>query len=569
LAESAAIPSTLVQSTDRVYFIERFYSLVAGASEDRICLALREDLQGDALHAAYTVEAWLEEIQGREEKYDRLANLARSVSPISDLLRSLSKGVYTDFFGELIRSYEQKHLSSILAQRYELRQSAGEADPDDLRAVDDDPLTALLSIVATPDGRDDYVAWFQIGWLYWKRGILDEAENAFRTGASFSQRQSQWYYAQSLRHEAYMQWRRGNYDRARATIRRAIEVRRDPAVLVEAARYSVSCGQPLESQALLDEALHADPFVFVSVLSDLAFSDSVTSTVDILVRQQMRATETAKSERAIWEDTIELIKLAEKQASLKMLPENAESEFSGAALDDVLDYPTAIFRHEQAKTRRSEWAVKAVEIIEAEVERKTMALDNAERAYRTADENTKSRIDKIDSEQRIAELVVQDEHDSTPLPSIPLLKDEMLNGLMIGLIVLVVGAVVLFALCQWMFKGFPPLVPVPTADIVWISPFLLALVVFGFLGFVTFPYIRIRKARMLFDEAARIAEYDADHKLQGIANDAAKQRDEVRQEWASKKVELQAAVDEAKKLLRAAVTAHTTIKRIAGFQKKS
>ena len=107
MAEPAA-PETLAQTTDRVYFIERFYSLVAGASDDRICVTLREDLQRDALNAAYTVEAWLEEVQGREEKYDRLATLARSVSPISDLLRALSKGAFSNFFGELIKSYEGK-----------------------------------------------------------------------------------------------------------------------------------------------------------------------------------------------------------------------------------------------------------------------------------------------------------------------------------------------------------------------------------------------------------------------------------------------------------------------------
>jgi hypothetical protein len=65
LPEPSATSATLTQTTEqRVYFIERFYSLVAGASEDRICLSLREDLQNDALHAAYTVEAWLEEVQG-------------------------------------------------------------------------------------------------------------------------------------------------------------------------------------------------------------------------------------------------------------------------------------------------------------------------------------------------------------------------------------------------------------------------------------------------------------------------------------------------------------------------
>ncbi len=567
LPEPVATPATLVQSTERIYFIERFYPLVAGATEDRICLTMREDLQSDALHAAYTVEAWLEEIQGREEKYDRLATLARSVSPISDLLRTLSKGVYTDFFGKLIKSYELKHLNSILAQRYEFRQSAGEVDASELPAADDDPLTALLAVVATPDGRDDYVAWFQIGFLYWKRGILDEAENAFRTGASFSQRQSPWYFAQSLRHEAFMQWRRGNFERCRSTIRRAIEIRRDPPMLVEAARYSVACGQLLESQALLDEALHSDPFAFVSVLSDTAFSSSVTSTVDILVRQQNRATETARAERLLWEETIGLIKLAEKQGNLSLLPEDADNEFASAALDSELDFPTAIFRQEQAKDLRTEWAEDALDTVNADVEAKTKALDDAERAYRTADELHRSKIDKIDSEQRIAELVIQDEHESVSLPSIPALKDEMLNGLIVGVSVLVAGVICLTGYSQLRYGTIPPQRPIHALDIVIAAPILLVMLVFGLLGFVTLPLMRIRKATEKFNEAAQIAEFDADQKLKNIANESARQRSVVKEEWAIQKVELQKVVDEAQKLLRLAVSAHTTVKRIQHIQK--
>lgn len=566
LPEQVATPAILVQSNDRVYFIERFYSLVAGASEDRICLTLREDLQSDALHAAYTVEAWLEEIQGREEKYDRLATLARSVTPISDLLRALSKGAYTDFFGELIKSYEEKHLRSILAQRYELQQSAGEVDPHDLPAADDDPLTALLSVVATPDGRDDYVAWFQIGWLYWKRGILGEAENAFRTGASFSQRQSPWYFAQSLRHEAFMQWRRGNFERSRSTIRRAIEIRRDPPMLIEAARYSVACGQQLESQSLLDEALHSDPFAFVSVLSDTAFSGSVTSTVDILVRQQTRATENAKAERALWEETISLIRVAETQGRGSLLPANADADFAAAALAAELDFPTAIFREEQAKTNRLAWAGKAAEITDGEVAAKTAALEEAERAYRAADDLHKSRIDKIDSEQRIAELVIQDEHESVLLPTVPILRDELINGFVMGLVIFAGCFVILVALSQFVLKTITP-THVPPIDIVAISPILLIMLVFGVLGFLTFPLMRIRKATTLFNEAAQIAEYEADQKLKIIASESAEQRAKVKDEWAAKREQLQLRIDEAQKQLRSSVSAHTTLKRIYNIQK--
>jgi tetratricopeptide (TPR) repeat protein len=562
-----ATPAALAQPTDRVYYIERFYSLVAGASEDRIGLTLREDLQRDALNAAYTIEAWLEEVQGREEKYDRLATLARSISPISDLLRTLAKGAYNDFFAQLISSYEEKHIQSILAQREELRQSAGEADEGDLPAHDDDPLTALLAVVATPDGRDDYVAWFQIGWLYWKRGVLDEAENAFRTGASFSQRQSTWYFAQSLRHEAYMQWKRGNFERSRSTVRRAIEIRRDPALLVEAARYSMACGQQLESQSLLDEALHSDPFVFVSVLADTAFSSAVTSTVDILVRQQTRATEAAKNERVLWSDTIDLIKLAEKLGDIPLLPESADSEFQESALDGEIDFPTAIFRFDQAKTSREAWASRALETLQQDTEAKSKELELAETSYRAADDYHKAKIDKIDSEQRIEELLIQDEHDQAPMPSIPQLKAEIMNGLLVGLAIFVVGLVILAGLSQLIFKSIPPLVPISPLAIVLVSPLVAVMVVFGLFGFITLPLLRIRKATILFNEAAQYAEFEADTKLKKVANESANQRESIKREWAVQKSQLEEIVDIAQKRLRAAVSAQTTLKRINSLQK--
>ncbi len=566
MAESAAIPAILAQSTDRVYFIERFYTLVAGASEDRIGLLFRKDVQSDALHAAYAVEAWLEEVQAREEKYDRLATLARAVQPVCDLLQVLSRGSHTEFHERLIAYHEKKHVQSILAQRYELRQSAGEAAPSDI-SPEGDPLSSLLAVVSKPDGRDDFVAWFQIGWLYWKRGVLDEAENAFRTAASFSQRQSQWYLAQSLRHEAFMQWKRGNFERSRATMRRAIDVRRDPPMLVEAARYSVACGQHLESQSFIDEALHADPFIFLCILSDSAFTNAITSTVDILVRQQSRTAETANSERDLWEETISLIRLAEKQGDIVFLPEDADDEFNESALPTEPDFPTAVFRAEQARNSRAEWADFAMARSEEDVAVKNRILREAEESLRAAEQAFDSRINAISNEQRVAEMVIQDEHDAVELPPVPPLKDEMLNGFVIGLIIVVVGAVVVAGLCQWRFGSIPPLVPVPLIDLIVVSPIVAAMIIFGIFGFVTMPFLRMRKAQVIYNYAAQSAEFDADQKLRKVANEAARERDLVRQEWAPKKESLDAAVQDAARRLRGASAAHSTLKRIAHIKK--
>jgi tetratricopeptide (TPR) repeat protein len=567
LPEPAATISTLAQSTDRVYFIERFYSLVAGATDDRLCLAFREDLNTNANHAAYACEAWLEGINGREEKYDRLANLARAISPITDLLRELSADPLSVPIEELVANHERVFLNSIRSQRNELRQCAGEAAPGEFPVQDDDPLNALLTVVATPDGRDDFVAWFQIGWLYWKRNVYDEAENAFRTAASFSQRQSPWYFSQSLRHESFMQWLRGNTERARSTVRRAIDVRRDPHMLVEAARYSISASQDLEAQYLIDEALQADPLIFVSVLADPVFANSMTSMVDVLTRQQLRAHEAADAERQEWEGAISVIRQAEKFGSLKLLPDSADSDFAANELSSEPDLPMAVLRSEQAKSYRLAWVAHAATVVEKDVERRTKATESAEREYRAAEQAQNSKLNSIDTEQRIAELVVQDEHDSAPLPVVPQLKDEMMNGFTMGLGVLVAGGIILACFSQWLFGSIPPLQPIPGPERFLAGLIVLAMIVFGLFGFVSFPLLRLRKAKSLYDDAARSAEFDADQKLRTIANDATRQREEVRQDWLAKRNALQSAVDEAQIRQRASISAHTALKRIPDLEK--
>jgi flagellar biosynthesis/type III secretory pathway M-ring protein FliF/YscJ len=126
--------------------------------------------------------------------------------------------------------------------------------------------------------------------------------------------------------------------------------------------------------------------------------------------------------------------------------------------------------------------------------------------------------------------------------------------------------VILVALSQFVLKTITP-THVPPIDIVAISPILLIMLVFGVLGFLTFPLMRIRKATTLFNEAAQIAEYEADQKLKIIASESAEQRAKVKDEWAAKREQLQLRIDEAQKQLRSSVSAHTTLKRIYNIQK--
>jgi tetratricopeptide (TPR) repeat protein len=166
-------------------------------------------------------------------------------------------------------SYETRSLELRRESDKWLRQGMKREPGDPDRADHYEDAYALLNLcVQNPIGRQDYSAWFNIGWLNWRhRNDLAEAENAFNRARRLSEPSGDAFYLLSVRHLAQMQYLQGRPTDARRTsiALRSID---DADGLYDAARFAARSGdgewltllrrsillQPLKIRMMHDEA---------------------------------------------------------------------------------------------------------------------------------------------------------------------------------------------------------------------------------------------------------------------------------------------------------------------------
>lgn len=135
-----------------------------------------------------------------------------------------------------------------------------------------DAMRLLRLIVENPIGMQDYVAWFQIGWLLWKHEQnFPEAEEAFYRSYRLSTPNRDLYYAKGIRHLAYMQYLQGKFIDAYQTIQKALSTERDYETMYDAARYAAKTGQSQEAIALLDTCIDLQPTTIITMFSEVDF----------------------------------------------------------------------------------------------------------------------------------------------------------------------------------------------------------------------------------------------------------------------------------------------------------
>lgn len=157
-----------------------------------------------------------------------------------------------------------------------LRQGARRGGEDRLEDWKDS-MKLFEFVVENPIGKQDFTAWFHIGFLKWKLdGNYAEAEAAFGRAQRLSAldanapntRQVEWHIT-SLRHQALMQQEQNKNEAALATIQKALQIKnKDAWLFFEAARYSSACGLASDSSRLLEQALDLEPLVYVQMLAD-------------------------------------------------------------------------------------------------------------------------------------------------------------------------------------------------------------------------------------------------------------------------------------------------------------
>ena len=170
-----------------------------------------------------------------------------------------------------------------------------EADSFEARkALDywDTALKRFNDVVANKVGEQNYVAWFEIGWLRWKLiamrhtgepsvlvELFHDAEKAFYTAQLYSAPNRDLLHTKALRHMAEMQYLQGKhgkdpqtkYAEAWQTSQRALTVSREYETIYNAARYAAKLSRRNDVVSCLDECIELRPGTIQIMFSEEDF----------------------------------------------------------------------------------------------------------------------------------------------------------------------------------------------------------------------------------------------------------------------------------------------------------
>lgn len=135
-----------------------------------------------------------------------------------------------------------------------------------------DAMRLLRVCVENPIGMQDYVAWFQIGWLLWKRDQnIAEAEDAFYRAQRLSASKADLYHVKSLRHYAYMLYLQGKHEEAYSLMQKALGINTEHDTLFDAARYAAKTGHGAEALDYLEKCILERPTTIVTMFAETDF----------------------------------------------------------------------------------------------------------------------------------------------------------------------------------------------------------------------------------------------------------------------------------------------------------
>lgn len=168
---------------------------------------------------------------------------------------------------QLARPYEQQTLELRReAHKWLLRGMSGNGiDP----AKDiTDAQRLLTTVINNPIGRQDYAAWFQLGWISWKSNKLSIAAENFKNAARLSEMSNDLYFIESLRHLAYMHYLHGDHNAAFDWCSRAAKRSTNADVLFDLARYCWLTQRRKQALETLAQAIKIKPWLYVAMLSE-------------------------------------------------------------------------------------------------------------------------------------------------------------------------------------------------------------------------------------------------------------------------------------------------------------
>jgi tetratricopeptide (TPR) repeat protein len=196
------------------------------------------------------------------------------------------------------------------------------------RDRDEDWTDALRLLQATVDntaGMQDYVAWFQIGWIFWKHhNNLPQAEEAFYRAQRLSAASGNLYHVLSLRHFAYVQYLQGRHEGAYQTIQKALRYSKDHETRFDAARYAASTSRRAEALTLLEQCVRERPTTALTMFAEVDFqirdgfpamiTDMAQLVSSLMHEVRVRLDQSVKQ----WQNAIHIVRIAEQQAECNL-----------------------------------------------------------------------------------------------------------------------------------------------------------------------------------------------------------------------------------------------------------
>lgn len=208
------------------------------------------------------------------EKIDlNLANIGESINRIETSIEQISLELENGFREVASVLIEQRELLKKIARQlgspYEQKvlELRNEADRWLLAGMNeigrerdenfDDALRLFECCLENPIGMQDYVVWFQIGWLNWKhKKDLKSSENAFYRSQRLSKINKDIYHLKSLRHLAIILYLQNKFEEAYQSIIIAVLLfPNDHDTLFDAARYAAKTGREEESLEYLSKCI--------------------------------------------------------------------------------------------------------------------------------------------------------------------------------------------------------------------------------------------------------------------------------------------------------------------------
>jgi len=294
--------------------------------------------------------------------------LSRQQATMTQIAEDLRKPLQTEVL-EMRKHADHALTSGMRAQGDEAREWYGDA------------LELLGQAVENPVGKQDYVAWFQIGWIRWKLERNHKtAEQAFGRAARLSKPAGDPYYVESLRHLAHARYLQTDLAGALDAILQAEEADPSPQVLYDGARYRAVNGSAADAALVMERALRAHPPLVIPIIGEPDFGGMLSDVQAVIARLTEEARANASECLDAWGRALHA---AAESAQIAGHQIPTPEELSTRRLDELrsevgnADYLRSLEIGRVAREASATVTNRAVEELQALCERRQASLADA------------------------------------------------------------------------------------------------------------------------------------------------------------------------------------------------